>query len=124
MGWDGCSAWRSKADVVADVTRSYIESDRILDKSLVGNHLWLLVKGLTPDGTEVRMVVLYLIQCHRGEWMHKGISEDMGPSYHTCPKRLIDGASAPINKYSRDWRAKVAAIRDAKRIAKRARRES
>lgn len=98
MGW-----WYKKDYTKKMLVDEFIKADNVIDHSLVGNNLWMLVKS-----GDARVVCLSLLRSER--WYgygSKDIDETMGPNEVNCPLRLINNATEPINDWSKEWREKV-----------------
>ena len=98
MGW-----WYKKDYTKQMLIDELIKVNNVLDHSLVGNNLWMLVKS-----GDARVVCLSLLRSER--WYgygSKDIDETMGPGGVNCPLRLINNATEPLNEYSKGWREDV-----------------
>lgn len=107
MGW--LFSHRSKDELVKSLLNpnELREGFRILDHSLVGGHLWLVVERDLPDGACERIICLELIEAHAGQWGNKSISEREHPYYFDCPLRLLDLAGPTISSKAEEWRQAV-----------------
>jgi hypothetical protein len=65
----------------------------LLDHSLRGNHLWLLVR-LNDPGAQPS-IGLFLLRCHNGCWGYKGMSEEDSPYFYDCPLKFLEQAPEP-----------------------------
>lgn len=107
MGW--LIGWSSKEALVKHLTTqqniSVSGEVRLIDHSLVGNNLWLLLqRGST------KFIVLALLKYARGagtygaDWGYKDMDESMHPYYYDCPERLLKQSNCD-NPTSIGWRA-------------------
>jgi hypothetical protein len=115
MGWLFETHPSSKSDYVDRVLkRNFAPANpdstcTLLDHSLRGNHLWLLVKA----GDQGPFIGLFLLECHDGCWGYKDMDESMGPYYYDCPLRFLRQAPEPDNagrdhdRSGRGWRDHV-----------------
>ena len=76
---------------------------------LRGNNLWALTELCRGPYAGTKFIMLYMLRkdSQVEGWGYKDIEESCGPYYLSCPKSYIKQASAPINKYSADWRKAV-----------------
>jgi hypothetical protein len=108
MGWDSCSSWNSKKDVVNS-----------LNNSLKRNGYGILAEKSTTDGVwyvvqkeNCKFIYFGLIKKSRGEFALKTLTEDCHPFYYSCPVKFFDLAPRENN----EWRAKVIAMNQKKSI--------
>jgi hypothetical protein len=105
MGTISCSNWKTKKDVVNNLTSDLNRSGfNVLGQKGSVDGVWYLVEK------EARKFIYFgKIEKNRGQFFLKDIPEEMGPCYYSCPVKFIQKASEPINEYSREWREKVLA---------------
>ena len=103
----------------ADIIRECVASGKTLAHRIIGANLWTVKEYTRADGTNGRLIVLYLLKGHRDGWGYKPVSEDMGPGETNCPILLLAIAGQPPEGYAVEWRKRVAAYHEAAR-AKRA----
>jgi hypothetical protein len=78
----------------------------LLDAVRDGNVVYAALR----DEDEREVWGLVLIIKRDGERLHiKRISEDMGPFDDSCPARILDLLTEPVNEMARDWRARCRA---------------
>ena len=106
MGTISCSNWKTKKDVVNNLTNDLNRSGfNVLGQKGSVDGVWYLVEK------EARKFIYFgKIEKNRGQFFLKDIPEEMGPAYYSCPVKFIQNASEPINDYSREWREKVLAF--------------
>lgn len=103
MGTVSCSAWKTKKDVVNELTRDLTRSGfNVLGQKGSADGVWYLIE---KDGEKT--IYFGKIQKNGGEFFLKTMSEDMGPYYFTCPLKFIDKASEPKGQNAKEWREKV-----------------
>ena len=103
MGTTSCSNWKTKNDVVSELTNNINRSGfKVLGQKNCSDGVWYLVEKESR-----RFIHFGKITKSKGEYFLKDISEDMGPSYYSCPVKFIKQASEPINEYAKEWREKV-----------------
>ena len=77
-----------------------------------GKHFWVAIKDKQNS-----FIILYLLQVIGGDWGYKGISEEMGPSYFDCPKKLLDKTvGVVVSEYSDSWRNKMGELKRKSKI--------
>jgi len=105
MGTVSCSNWRTKKDVVSELTSDLKRSGfNVLGEKGTADGVWYLVEREAK-----KFIYFGKIEKNRGEFFLKTMSEDMGPCYYTCPLKFIDKADEPSNEWSKEWREKVRA---------------
>jgi len=108
MGWSfACSPRHDKKACVAELTRPgrYSPGYTMLRHSVVGNHLWTLIK--CPDGRTIIGLDLLAGGGKQGMgWGYKGMDEESGPYVYDCPLSFLDAASEPRG-HAVEWRLKV-----------------
>lgn len=107
MSWTFTPSY-NKQDTIADNTRDWTNEHgkyrHCLAKTTRGNVLWSVWEYET-DSTPERVIFCGLLRNggkHDG-WGYKGMDEQMGPFYYTCPLKYL--AMAPVA--CQDWRDKV-----------------
>lgn len=142
MGWS--FGWKDRASLVAelsaiDTRRRFVKPEpwndgpgwftqELLAKSLVGNHLWMVIRqkfesavsetALVTGEKSQTVITLALLEREKGDngkpdWGYKGFDEASHPYYYSCPKKFL--AMAPV--VNAEWRDGVAEYH-AKRSAK------
>lgn len=113
MGTISCNQWRTKSDVVNNLTNDLNRSGfNVLGQKGTPDGVWYLVEK------EARKFIYFgKITKSQGQFFLKDIPEEMGPAYYSCPVKFIHQASEPINEYSREWREKV--LKSAEEVATR-----
>jgi len=116
MGWDSCSSWRTKADVIAEELRPgrYGEGSVAIAHKSTAQALYVVYELADKR----RVLEVTLIEKHGGEYSRKGMSEESGPYVHDCPLRLLELVPEPDSEYAKNWRARVRA-HHAKHVALR-----
>ena len=111
MGWTFNTTQSSKNDFIRNLTKDKNWDDGktphwliCLTKSLHGNRLWVV---WYDKFTFKKHLVLYLLSSQDKCWGYKDISEEMGPCYYDCPKKLIKLLDSPRNEYASEWRKQV-----------------
>lgn len=97
MGWLFETYPSSKSDYIDRILKRNFApanpdaSCTLLDHSLRGNNLWLLVKPsvLQP------FIALFRLERHDGCWGYKDMCESSGPYYYDCPLKFLDQAPEP-----------------------------
>lgn len=118
MGWT--SGWKSKDELVRErLAASRNSMFEVADHSLVGNHLWVLLRVKDGAGTDRypdghRAITLNLLGSRGGDWGYKVIDETSHPFYYDCPARLLD-ASDEVGESAVEWRRKCREHRGAAR---------
>lgn len=105
MGWDSCTAWHKKSDVVADLTRQ-IENrgaNIILAKKSTADGVWYVIE---QKEDKTRFIYFGLIKKSGGQWSLKTMSESMGPAYYSCPVSFFALVPCPEG-YAVKWRKSV-----------------
>jgi hypothetical protein len=112
MGWS-FTPGASKADVIREITTNFGEPGIIcLKKRVVGNVLWTLFETDRADAAPERWIGCHLIEYSKWDrgYGYKGMAEDMGPYYYSCPLEYL--ALAP--EKSATWRAGVRAYHESR----------
>jgi hypothetical protein len=103
MGTVSCSNWKTKKDVVNELTHDLARSGfNVLGQKGAAEGVWYLIE---KNGEKT--IYFGKIEKNRGEFFLKTMSEDMGPYYFTCPLKFIEKASEPKSEYAQAWREKV-----------------
>jgi hypothetical protein len=113
MGWDSCSSWTKKSDVVNDILRNFSRSEwKVHAKKTVREGAWFVVENTSG----AKFIYFALISKSRGEFALKTMTEHMGPSYYSCPVSFLDIADAPAASevHAIEWRRKLV---DGRKIA-------
>ena len=105
MGWYFDAFPSTKEDFIKNIIEGYPDYIKVIDKSIRGNHLWILYED--GNNNNERYIVLYLLSSQKKCWGYKPISEEMGPSYWDCPKRFLKLQPNIRNEYSKIWREEV-----------------
>ena len=116
MGWDSCSTWNTKQDVIKETLEGYEKSasHRILAYKSTSNALYIGIEATDDKGEKESFIAVYLIQRRGKELSRKGMSEHMGPFECDCPLELLELVPCPNNEYAREWREKVKAFHETK----------
>ena len=101
MGWTGIHRKVERKDVYHFLREEFAGRHEILDCVVRNNEAYLAVKN-TMNGKTGGWVVL--LKLKRSETLYKDMSEDMGPMYFNCPKRIIKKLSPTDNPTSIAWR--------------------
>jgi len=110
MGWDGCSAWKSRADVKQDVIAGWTRRGAtVLGQYIAGDEFWYVVEEANGE----RFLALTLIR-NEGGWVKKTLSEDEGPYYYECPDSLLALVGPPKTKFAKAWRSRRVVARGAR----------
>ena len=96
MGWLYNTRPQSKDSFVQEILdHNFGPSSKftLLDRSLRGNRLWVLVQSHGHDPA----IGLFLLQRGRdGCWGYKDLDESSGPYYYDCPLRWLNQAPEPL----------------------------
>ena len=106
MGWDSCSSWTKKSDVVNEVLGNFARSEwKVHAKQTVREGAWFVVENTSG----AKFIYFALILKSRGEFALKTMTEHMGPSYYSCPVSFLDiaDAPAPSEVHAIEWRRKL-----------------
>lgn len=114
MGWDGSYSWRSRQDVVKEITETETQSNGTKWETIAhcvrGTVFWGVVEITKPSGEKERFIRCTLIEKHgRGAdamWMKKDMEESMGVYYYSCPPKYFDMVPCP-NDTAAGWRDAV-----------------
>ena len=125
MGW--FYGYASCDAIVDELTRP--EESATLQRRSLGHlltyerdqyELWQAVEAVArTDGAESflkkkgdRAVYIRcdVINGRDGDWGYKPLDETVGPSYWSCPMRLLNLATEPIGGCAAEWRAEVRAF--------------
>lgn len=142
----GCfGGYNSKDSVIQEVSSSF-GFNKMVDKSVRGNHVWVLfhktlsfsvprrsMKTLKSQGIHVpflpkckrylkdfHCVFLYILSKSDGEWTYKVITEFEGPCHYTCPLKFIR-LSDVCTEFSLNWKSRCHKINENKKAVKNAR---
>lgn len=98
MGWDFAPMWRTKKEIVAELTE---DEERVVRFQVIGSTLWTIEDA----GHDELMICVYLLARSRRLhcWGFKAMSEQVGPFYYDCPLEFID--LVPVVNTA--WREKV-----------------
>ncbi len=114
MGW--YYGWDSRECMVRHLLAQEGGSSEVIDHSLVGNNLWMLLRR-KADG--FRFIVLCLIRSNRADgWGYNDVEESCGPAEVDCPERLL-AQSDVIDEMAMRWRQRC---RDARTLRAKQRR--
>ena len=69
--------------------------------------------------SRLKGIEVWKLTRHDGCPGYKPMSEEMGPYYHDCPKRILDAADPTTNETANEWRAACHAKRERKNLARR-----
>lgn len=87
----------------------------IIDYSIIGSCAYILYGRQSG----LRSIEVWKLTRHEGCPGYKPMSEEMGPYYHDCPKRILDGAGPTDSADANQWRAACHAKRERKNLIKR-----
>lgn len=112
MGWTSSYNWQSKKDVIEEVTSSvhWGKKFNILNQSLRGNNLWVLVEYAEGDRKGNQFISLFLLSKFDEGYAYKDLDESCGPYYYNCPLSFIKSAEIAggyLSETAKDWREKV-----------------
>ena len=106
MGWDSCSNWTTKNDVV----QSVLKDGDVVEHTLRGNTLWAIHKNMSGH----IFIACHIMEKHGGCYSVKSMSVDMHPYFYDCPLKYLDVVACDGNASGMAWRAKVREIASAK----------
>jgi len=97
MGWDFCSDWKSKQDVIDDYGNMLRRSG--YNVSIEGS--WFYAE---KDGKPADLIYLKTAKDH-GEWGYKAISVSCGPLAYNAPLWMVQKVHALFedDKYYQGW---------------------
>ena len=75
-----------------------------LDKSVVGNVVYVLHETRVEGESARRWIGVYRLEKSQGCWGHKDMDETWGTYYYDCPRRILDAAGPTNNETARQWR--------------------
>jgi hypothetical protein len=101
MGWTVVSKHTDRKDIVSFLKEQFAGNHEVVDAAIRNNEAYLAVKNLTTNEVIGWVVLLSL---KRNETGFKDISEDMGPMYFKCPKRIIKKLSPTQSPKAIAWR--------------------
>lgn len=119
MGWDSCDAWKTKADVIAELLRleRIWPGTKVLAYKSTSKAYYAVVEK--TDGT--RILDVALLERHGGCYSVKSMGETMGPyGCDDCPLEYLDMVPEPNSEYAKDWRKRVRAHWAAKEVKRMA----
>lgn len=106
-----CGASRKR--VIDSVTKTEIGADgsgfRTITKTLRGMCLWAVQESVPTVGPPNRFIALFCLGGDPEGWGYKGMSEDCGPHYDSCPLSYLDIAPIVRSETSAEWRKRVRA---------------
>lgn len=123
MGWWGkpyysCPNGKDRIQAVIEDEHLVSENDEykwdVLGTSLHGTVVYAVNRRTNKaTGREDVWATVYLTRWDpNGYFMIKSMSEDMGPFYYGCPKRLLDMLPPTDNQSAVEWRQRCADRRD------------
>jgi hypothetical protein len=117
MGWLFCSSVKTKAEMIARLTRAerFDAGFELLKSTAVRNNHWYLIRR-KEDG----LISIGLDKMESGGregWGYKDMSEFSGPCEKDCPLSFLDAASEPTG-YAVAWREKVRKHHAEKRLTR------
>lgn len=105
MGWESASNWNNKKQVVNELTGSLKRSGfSVLGEKSTNDGVWYVV-----EKEQKRFIYFGLIKKEMGEFALKTMSEDMGPSYYSCPVKFFTMAGPATSEYAKSWRESIIA---------------
>lgn len=112
MGWDSCSNWKKKADVVAERLADLGRSGdfEVLASKSTKSGLWVVVRN---KDTGLKGIFFDLIEKRAGEWSVKSMDEAAGPYYYDCPAEFIAMVPPRADQafmFNPRWRARWAEV--------------
>lgn len=113
MGWTSCSSHITKKQLTSELLAYYQKSEQYTvlgSASTVGAFYIAVRMDAFPKG----IILVYLVEKHRGEWASKGMDETAGPNISNCPLSLLEMTEGDGSRWSKDWREKVRAFHAAK----------
>jgi hypothetical protein len=110
MGWESASNWNNKKQVVDELTGSLKRSGfSVLGEKSTNDGVWYVV-----EKEQKRFIYFGLIKKEMGEFALKTMSEDMGPSYYSCPVKFFTMAGPATSEYAKAWRESIIAREERK----------
>lgn len=106
MGWDSCSTWTKKEDVINDLLRQFSRSEwKVHAKKSVKEGAWFVVENTSG----AKFIYLALINKHGSEYAVKTMTEHSGPYHFSCPVAFLNiaDAPAPSETHAIKWRRKL-----------------
>jgi len=106
MGWDFCSNWKKKADVVAERVGDYSNDSNyeLLAHKTTKSGLWTVVRNRQ---TGLKGICFDLIECQLGDWGVKSMDEGMGPYSYDCPRAFLEMVPAAESfNFNPEYRAR------------------
>ena len=94
-----------------------IES-KVIDCTMVNNVVYCAVRYINVGNGRAEVygtVITTFYAKNRQEFITKEITEDMGPGYYDCPKRILDKLSEANSEYAKEWRKKCEEVLKAKK---------
>jgi len=119
MGWlfEYNTGWMSRKEyarkLVAEQNRTWSQgSCHVLDHSLRGNDLWMVLEVYRKDTGQInRFIVLARLSREDRMWGYKDMDEDCGPYFFTCPLKFLK-MTKPRTECSLNWRKGVRTYHD------------
>ena len=118
MGWTSSRSHQSKKQLTAEILSDYEREEKytVLGSASAQGVFYLAVRTAdAPKG----IILVYLVEKHRGEWAWKGMDESMGPVILNCPLSLLELTEGDGSQTGKSWREAVRAYHAAKRAANR-----
>ena len=87
-----------KKAIIAECTEDYSSAkgtSNVLAKRCIGNELWVVREETLTGQDPKRIICLYLLTSHGGDWGYKPMDESMGPHYYKCPVRFLGMVPLP-----------------------------
>lgn len=109
MGWLGIKAtFKNVQEYAADELKIDSKQGILLDRAFYGNTVYSLVQ-MHKDNS--KLIIVDLVQkSDDGFWMHKPISENVGPYHYDCPERILKQSTSQ-NPFAVKWREECRQMR-------------
>jgi len=110
MGWMFSNHWSKKEDIISHCIGSWNDNAKVVNYSVRGNRLWVLVEHVKGDRSGWRFVCLFMLSKSSDGWGYKDISDSCAPCYYDCPISFIEqsiNSGRELNSRLCDWHDKV-----------------
>ena len=119
MGWWGkyrcnCPQGNDRIAAVIEDEQKNCENEDYkwedIDSSICGTTVYLCTRRTNKKTGEQKVYAEICLTSYNkdGYFMIKSMTENSGPYYYDCPKRILDRLDPPTTDYSREWRMKCA----------------
>lgn len=101
MGWTSYKQTSSKKEEILN----YLKDSRfeVIDIACRGRDNYVATRNIETGQIFAEVV---LVETKDGEIYFKNLTEDEGPFYWNCPKRIIDKLTEATSETAKEWRAK------------------